>query len=63
VEMVLQTFFAGSSADNSETVAPGAEGGLADHPKAVSWANGCTYCGHAMSTHRSQGSWPLLVSS
>jgi hypothetical protein len=62
-EMVLQTFFAGSSAENSETFAPGAEGELVDHPKAVSWANGCKYCEHAMRTHRSQGRWLLLVLS
>lgn len=54
-EMVLQTVFAGSWAEDSETFAPGAEGERGDHPKAVSWANGCTYCEHAMSPHRSQG--------
>lgn len=54
-EMVLQTFFAGSWAQNSETFAPEAKGERVDLPKVGFWANGYTYCEHAMSTHRNQG--------
>jgi hypothetical protein len=35
-ERVLQTFFVGNLAENSETFAPGAEGELVGHPKAGS---------------------------